>query len=67
MGLPRERRFVNRTEGEEIIATSSNRKTALDSDKQMIPGVQKHLMNQSFIVGDKSCTAQDVIAAFQVV
>jgi hypothetical protein len=47
------------------MATSNNKKTALDSDKQMIAGVQKHLMSQSFIVGDKSCTAQDVIAAFQ--
>src|SRR5882672_9279559 len=63
MGPLRERRFVK--QGEDIMATSNNRKTALESDKQVIAGVQKHLMNQSFIVGDKSCTAQDVIAAFQ--
>jgi hypothetical protein len=47
------------------MTTNNNRKTTLDLDSNMIAGVRKHLMNQSFIVGDKPCTAQDVINVLQ--
>jgi hypothetical protein len=48
-----------------IMATNNNKKSSLDQEKRLIAGVRQHLMNQSFIVGDKSCTAQEVIAVFQ--
>jgi hypothetical protein len=47
------------------MTTNNNRKTTLDLDSNMIAGVQKHLMNQSFIVGDKPCSAQDVVNVLQ--
>jgi hypothetical protein len=42
-----------------------NSKVVLDQDLKLIAGVQKRLAKQSFIVSDKSCTAQDVIDVFQ--
>src|SRR5579859_3361575 len=42
-----------------------NRQNALNQDQKMIEGVRGHLADKSFIVGDKSCTAQEVIAVFQ--
>jgi len=48
-----------------IMATKNNRANSLDQDTQLIAGVHQHLMNQSFIVGDKPCTAQQVIDVFQ--
>src|SRR5437016_3186573 len=47
------------------MTTSNNRKSSLDQDSHLIAGVQKHLMNQSFIVGDKPCTVQEVIDLLQ--
>lgn len=47
------------------MATNKNRTSSLDQDTQLIAGVQQHLTKQSFIVGDKPCTAQDVINVFQ--
>jgi hypothetical protein len=47
------------------MATLNNRQTTLNQDQKMIAGVQGHLADKSFIVGDKSYAAKDVIAVYQ--
>jgi hypothetical protein len=56
---------MNQSKEHIIMATNNNRRSSLDQDTLVIEGVQKHLMSQSFIVGDKPCTAQDVVNVFQ--
>ncbi len=44
---------------------TNNRQGSLNQNQKMIEGVQGHLADKSFIVGDKSYAAKDVIAVYQ--
>ncbi len=47
------------------MGTTNSRKNALELDQKMIEGIQKHLMNQSFIIQGKPSTTQDVLNVYQ--
>src|SRR5258708_38989891 len=51
--------------GEPHMATTTNKKTVLEQDKQMIEGTQQHLSNQTVIVGDNPYTAQQIVDVYQ--
>jgi hypothetical protein len=48
-----------------IMGTSNSRKLAVDRDKSLMVGLQKHLVNHPFVIGKQTYALQDVLNVLQ--